>query len=102
MSDQSTAPSDTLILELETGGRVVIRLRPDLAPDAVERLQDVAGVGVTFLNKSDIVRHALVQAIVNAYESTEPARETGSGAGTGGDAVVTPDHAPPPGPAASE
>ena len=45
MSDQSTAPSDTLILELETGGRVVIRLRPDLAPDAVERLRALSAEG---------------------------------------------------------
>jgi phosphate starvation-inducible PhoH-like protein len=39
--------------------------------DAVERLRDVPGVGVITLNKSDIVRHPLVQAIVNAYESPE-------------------------------
>jgi cyclophilin family peptidyl-prolyl cis-trans isomerase len=45
MSDQSTAPSDTLILELETGGRVVIRLRPDLAPDAAERLRALSAEG---------------------------------------------------------
>ena len=70
--------------------------------DAVNRLRNVPGVGVILLDKSDIVRHPLVQAIVNAYEGTEPARETGSGAGTGGDGFVTPDHPPPTGPAASE
>ena len=40
--------------------------------DAVERLRSVPGVGMVFLDKSDIVRHPLVQAIVNAYEGTEP------------------------------
>jgi len=39
--------------------------------DAVDRLRDVPGVGMVFLDKSDIVRHPLVQAIVNAYEETE-------------------------------
>jgi cyclophilin family peptidyl-prolyl cis-trans isomerase len=45
MSDQPTAPSDTLILELEIGGRVVIRLRPDLAPQAAERLRTLSAEG---------------------------------------------------------
>lgn len=43
--------------------------------DAVERLGSIPGVGMVFLDKSDIVRHPLVQAIVNAYEETEPQRE---------------------------
>jgi len=68
--------------------------------DAVQRLRQVPGVGVVLLDKSDIVRHPLVQAIVNAYEGTEPARETGSDAGAGDDGHVTPDHPPPNGPAA--
>ena len=38
--------------------------------DAVERLRDVPGVGTVVLDRSDIVRHPLVQAIVNAYEAT--------------------------------
>ena len=29
------------------------------------------------LDRSDIVRHPLVQAIVNAYEETEPVRRAG-------------------------
>ena len=37
--------------------------------DAVERLRDVPGVGTVILDRSDIVRHPLVQAIVNAYEA---------------------------------
>ena len=43
--------------------------------DAVERLRDVAGLGVTLLDRSDIVRHPLVQAIVDAYEKTEQGLE---------------------------
>ena len=46
--------------------------------DAVERLRDVPGIGVATLDRSDIVRHPLVQAIVNAYEQTEPARRADS------------------------
>ena len=43
--DSAPATADTLILELETGGRVVIRLRPDLAPLAVERLRTLSSEG---------------------------------------------------------
>jgi phosphate starvation-inducible PhoH-like protein len=43
--------------------------------DAVERLRDVPGIGVVALDLSDIVRHPLVQAIVNAYETIEPVAE---------------------------
>ncbi|WP_406693648.1 PhoH family protein [Singulisphaera sp. Ch08] len=48
--------------------------------DAVDRLKSVPGVGVVWLDKSDIVRHPLVQAIVEAYEGLEPARDLGTGA----------------------
>jgi phosphate starvation-inducible PhoH-like protein len=41
--------------------------------DAVDRLRDVPGLAMTFLDRSDIVRHPLVQAIVDAYEASEPA-----------------------------
>jgi phosphate starvation-inducible PhoH-like protein len=37
--------------------------------DAVERLRRVAGIGVVTLGKADIVRHPLVQSIVDAYET---------------------------------
>ncbi len=45
--------------------------------DAVERLGRIPGVSAVMLDRSDIVRHPLVQAIVNAYEATEsaPGRE---------------------------
>ncbi len=42
--------------------------------DAVERLRSVPGVGVSTLDRADIVRHPLVQAIVDAYETAEPTR----------------------------
>jgi phosphate starvation-inducible PhoH-like protein len=41
--------------------------------DAVDRLRDVPGLAMALLDRSDIVRHPLVQAIVDAYEKTEPA-----------------------------
>jgi phosphate starvation-inducible PhoH-like protein len=36
--------------------------------DALSRLRDIEGINVVQLNKSDIVRHRLVQEIVRAYE----------------------------------
>jgi phosphate starvation-inducible PhoH-like protein len=41
--------------------------------NAVDLLRDVNGIGIVTLDKSDIVRHPLVQAIVNAYEEAETA-----------------------------
>jgi phosphate starvation-inducible PhoH-like protein len=38
--------------------------------DAVEKLRGIKGIGLVELEKSDIVRHRLVQNIVNAYERT--------------------------------
>jgi phosphate starvation-inducible PhoH-like protein len=51
---------------------------PSGLADAVERLRNVPGVAVVLLDRSDIVRHPLVQAIVNAYESNEPVKGEGS------------------------
>ncbi|TWT29454.1 PhoH family protein [Blastopirellula retiformator] len=36
--------------------------------DAIMRLKDIKGIGQVHLTQADIVRHALVQEIVNAYE----------------------------------
>ncbi len=44
--------------------------------DAIRRLQNIRGIGVVQLNQSDIVRHRLVQEIVQAYEE-EPRPEIG-------------------------
>ena len=43
--------------------------------DAVERLREIPGLAMALLDRSDIVRHPLVQAIVDAYEASEPAWE---------------------------
>jgi phosphate starvation-inducible PhoH-like protein len=43
--------------------------------DAVERLKDIPGAATTLLDRSDIVRHPLVQAIVDCYEATETAAD---------------------------
>lgn len=39
--------------------------------DAIDRLGEISGVGVMRLGKGDIVRHRLVQKIVEAYEQQE-------------------------------
>jgi phosphate starvation-inducible PhoH-like protein len=65
-----------------TGDVTQVDLPPETVSglaDAVERLRNVPGVGITTLDRSDIVRHPLVQAIVNAYEATEPARRADPG-----------------------
>ncbi len=64
---------------------------PSGLADAVDRLRDVPGVGVVWLDQKDIVRHPLVQAIVNAYENTEPAREFDPGATSAGEPKQTPE-----------
>jgi phosphate starvation-inducible protein PhoH and related proteins len=43
--------------------------------DAVERLREVPGLAMALLDRSDIVRHPLVQAIVDAYERSEMASD---------------------------
>ena len=47
----------------------------EIVMNRAERLADVPGVATVFLDRSDIVRHPLVQAIVNAYEEEEPPRD---------------------------
>ncbi len=42
--------------------------------DAVDRLREVPGLATALLDRSDIVRHPLVQAIVDAYEASERPR----------------------------
>jgi phosphate starvation-inducible protein PhoH and related proteins len=43
--------------------------------DAVDRLRQIPGLATTLLDRSDIVRHPLVQAIVDAYEAGEAPAE---------------------------
>lgn len=40
-------------------------------------LAEVKGIGITYLNKNDIVRHALVQRIIDAYEKYEKTNDKG-------------------------
>jgi len=44
---------------------------------AIEILGKVEGISFTFFSARDVVRHPLVQRIVNAYEAFEQAREQG-------------------------
>ncbi|ADV61871.1 PhoH family protein [Isosphaera pallida ATCC 43644] len=58
-----------------TGDPTQVDLPPTVASglaDAVRRLADVPRIGVVTLEKSDIVRHPLVQAIVHAYDPDQP------------------------------
>src|SRR5450432_2221298 len=54
-----------------TGDTTQIDLPPDVPSgliDAMEKLSGVKGIATITLERSDIVRHRLVQTIVNAYE----------------------------------
>ena len=58
-----------------TGDTTQVDLPEDVVSglaDAVGRLSAVPGIGIVKLDKADIVRHPLVQAIVNAYETGDP------------------------------
>jgi phosphate starvation-inducible PhoH-like protein len=70
--------------------------------DAAERLGGVDGVAVILLDRSDIVRHPLVQAIVNAYEGTEVAHAPDPSAVVGGNGEVRTEPSPPAVATASE
>jgi len=43
--------------------------------DATHRLADVGGIAIVFLDKQDIVRHPLVQRVVDAYEHDKPRKK---------------------------
>ena len=42
-------------------------------------LRDVEGIGICELTNADVVRHVMVQRIVEAYEKYETARNSGKG-----------------------
>src|SRR5207248_2201472 len=58
-------------------GDIAAKVNPYLRPlfDALHRLRDVEGVAVVHLSEHDIVRHALVQRIVKAYEEDKPRKK---------------------------
>jgi phosphate starvation-inducible protein PhoH and related proteins len=75
----ATIPQMKMFLtRMGTNARIVVTGDPtqnDLPPgtpsginDAVARIGGIKGVGVVRMTQADIVRHPLVQAIVNAYE----------------------------------
>jgi phosphate starvation-inducible protein PhoH and related proteins len=43
--------------------------------DAMMRLRDVEGIALVFLDEHDIVRHALVQRVLRAYEDERPRKK---------------------------
>ncbi len=69
-----------------TGDTTQVDLDPTVInglSDAVQRLEGIEGVAVVRLKKEDIVRHPLVQAIVDAYEDPESSLPTESSADAG-------------------
>jgi phosphate starvation-inducible PhoH-like protein len=84
----ATVPQMKMFLtRMGQGARIVVTgdvTQVDLPPgttnglsDAMERLRPVKGVATITLDKSDIIRHPLVQAIVNAYEGSDSSRDAG-------------------------
>ncbi len=84
-----------LLTRMGFGSRVVVtgditqvdlpRRQPSGLRHVMQVLQGVAGVSFTFFSPKDVVRHALVQRIVEAYEASEQATPAGSAAaGEGG------------------
>jgi phosphate starvation-inducible PhoH-like protein len=51
-----------------------VRMKSGLS-DALRVLQDVKGIGVVRLSGSDVIRHKLVKAIIEAYEKSEEEKE---------------------------
>jgi phosphate starvation-inducible PhoH-like protein len=103
----ATVPQMKMFLtRMGTNARIVVTgdtSQVDLPPatvsglaDAVERLRNVPGIGVSVLDRSDIVRHPLVQAIVNAYEETEPDRRVETELPRRADSEPPPGEAGPP------
>jgi phosphate starvation-inducible PhoH-like protein len=79
--------------------------------DALARLRDIKGVSIIHLHRSDIVRHRLVQEIVDAYEDkprhrpAAPPERTAASQEAASPAAAAPaespqftDMEPPPGP----
>ena len=66
---------NTLVLNLDSGGDVVIRLRPDLAPLHVERIRELVGEGFY----DDVVFHRVIDGFM--AQGGDP---TGTGMGGSG------------------
>jgi phosphate starvation-inducible PhoH-like protein len=82
----TTVPQMKMFLtRMGTGSKIIVtgdvtqvdlprQTRSGLA-DAVERLADLERIAIVYLGKDDIVRHALVQKIVRAYEDEKPRKK---------------------------
>lgn len=68
-------PENTWVLDLSSGGRVTIRLRPDVAPKMVERIKILTRQG--FYN--NIIFHRVIDAPESMAQAGDP-----KGNGTGG------------------
>ncbi|NML06522.1 peptidylprolyl isomerase [Sphingomonas sp. G-3-2-10] len=68
-------PENTWVLDLSSGGRVTIRLRPDVAPKMVERIKLLTRRG--FYN--NVIFHRVIDAPESMAQSGDP-----KGNGTGG------------------
>ena len=78
VTDVSQAPENVLYLDLSTGGRVAIRLKPDWAPGHVERIRTLASQG--FYN--GVVFHRVIEGFM---------AQTGDPTGTGQGGSPLPD-----------
>ena len=79
-----------------TGDITQIDLPPAKVSGLIEArrvLRDTPGVAVVDLDRSDVVRHPLVQSIVDAYEADAAAREADSQKGQGRNGVSSTDPA---------
>lgn len=72
---QAAEPEDTLLIDLSTGGRVVIELFPDVAPKHVARVKQLAGEGFY----DGIVFHRVIPGFM--AQTGDP---TGTGSGGSG------------------
>ncbi|MDO4315803.1 MAG: PhoH family protein, partial [Oscillospiraceae bacterium] len=53
--------------------------KPSGLREAMRVLKNVEGIGICELTNADVVRHVMVQRIVQAYEDYETARSGGKG-----------------------
>jgi peptidylprolyl isomerase len=72
-------PENTLVLDLSTGGRVVIAMRPDLAPKHVERIKELVRQGFY----DGVVFHRVIDGFM--AQTGDP---TGTGRGGSGEKLT--------------
>src|SRR5205807_6381656 len=81
----TVAQMKMFLTRMGTGSKIIVtgdvtqvdlpkQTRSGLA-DAVQRLQDITGIAIVYLDEHDIVRHPLVQQVVRAYEDEKPRKK---------------------------